>query len=237
MEQKFNVLLAEDDLNLGTLLAECFEMKDFDVTLCQDGGEAFSTFKKDHFDLLIIDIMMPLKDGFTLIRDIRMLDADVPIIVLTARNLKEDVLKGFSLGADDYVAKPFSMEELLMRVQAVLKRTNRNAEPKDPQPDEYTFGITSFNHIFQTLKVADTVYRLTSRENEVLKTLCRYKNEMVLRDFALREIWGDSSYFNGRSMDVFVSKLRRLLEPDHTIEIINVHGRGFKLIDKKHTTG
>lgn len=226
------VLLAEDDINLGTILSERLKMKGFDVELCEDGEKALKKYEESRFDLLILDIMMPVKDGFTLAKEIRKKDEETPLIFVTARSMKEDILKGFDLGADDYLTKPFSMEELMMRINAVLKRTKKKGDSPNSEQDEFAFSKIQFNHITQELKVEDQVFDLTSKEADLLKILCANKNEVVPRDLALKRIWGSDTYFNGRSMDVFISKLRKVLSGDPNIEIMNVHGKGFKLVVK-----
>ena len=226
------ILFAEDDVNLGAILAERLKQKGFKVIHCSDGEKALKEFKNDKFDLLILDIMMPLKDGFSLAREIRITDESTPIIFVTARSLKEDVIKGFHSGGDDYITKPFSMEELLMRIQAVLRRTSSRIEKveENAETDIFEFSEVVFNSVIQSLQVRDQTYKLTSKESELLKILCNNMNEVVPRDVALRKIWGDDTYFNGRSMDVFISKLRKLMKEDSRIEIMNVHGKGFKLV-------
>jgi len=226
------ILFAEDDVNLGAILAERLKQKGFKVIHCSDGEKALKEFKNDKFDLLILDIMMPLKDGFSLAREIRSTDENTPIIFVTARSLKEDVIKGFQSGGDDYITKPFSMEELLMRIQAVLRRTSSRVEKVEDhlETDIFEFSEVVFNSVIQSLQVRDQTYKLTSKESELLKILCNNMNEVVPRDVALRKIWGDDTYFNGRSMDVFISKLRKLMKEDERIEIMNVHGKGFKLV-------
>jgi DNA-binding response OmpR family regulator len=226
------ILFAEDDVNLGAILAERLKQKGFKVIHCSDGEKALKEFKNDKFDLLILDIMMPLKDGFSLAREIRVTDENTPIIFVTARSLKEDVIKGFQSGGDDYITKPFSMEELLMRIQAVLRRTSSRVEKVEDsaETDIFEFSEVVFNSVIQSLQVRDQTYKLTSKESELLKILCNNMNEVVPRDVALRKIWGDDTYFNGRSMDVFISKLRKLMKDDARIEIMNVHGKGFKLV-------
>lgn len=231
--QAQKILLAEDDVNLGAILSERLNIKGYDVTHAADGEKALKTFIENEFDLLILDIMMPLKDGFTLAKEIRSTNENVPIIFVTARGLKDDVLKGFSVGADDYITKPFSMEELLMRIKAILKRSNRNE--KDEEQNEFNIGQFNFNYVFQTLNIKGEEHKLTSKEAELMKILCQAKNGLVLREVALRKIWGEDTYFNGRSMDVFISKLRKILSPDEAVEIMNVHGKGFKLIEKENS--
>ncbi len=227
--KKFKLLVVEDDPNLGTILAEYLVAKGYDVTREENGDAGFKAFAKSDFDLCILDVMMPVKDGFTLAMEIRKINADVPIIFLTAKNMKEDKLEGFKRGADDYVTKPFSMEELLMRINAILRRTNKDLL-KQEERSSYRVGSFEFDHHEQLLKRDGDEKKLTSKENQVLKLLVQNKNEVLERTSALNAIWGDDSYFNSRSMDVYIAKLRKYLKDDEQIEIINVHGRGFKLI-------
>jgi DNA-binding response OmpR family regulator len=179
--------------------------------------------------MLILDVMMPLKDGFTLAREVRSKDALVPIVFLTAKSMKQDTLEGFKAGADDYLTKPFSMEELLLRTNAVLRRS-RGAQPKDVEPEEYVLGSSSFDPRKQLLRTPAGERRLTTKESELMRLLCAHRNDVLERGLALREVWGSDSYFNGRSMDVYIAKLRKYLREDTSVEIINVHGKGFRLI-------
>jgi len=229
MENKIRVLLAEDDPNLGSLLKSYLEAKGFPTALCLNGHEAFESFKTQTYDFCIVDVMMPVKDGFTLVKDIRKLDRKIPVLFLTAKNLQEDKLKGFEIGADDYVTKPFSMEELLVRMQAILRRTNDSGKP-DVKENIYTIGRYYFDSVRQLLTLGDHTQKLTSREVDLLLILCKNKNNVVDRSFALTKIWKDDSYFNARSMDVYITKLRKFLREDPNVELINVHGIGFKLI-------
>jgi DNA-binding response OmpR family regulator len=228
-ENQFKVLLAEDDKNLGTILSSYLNAKGFNTSLCINGQEAFDLYKKDRFDFCIIDVMMPVKDGFTLAREIRMIDKKIPILFLTAKSMQEDKIRGFELGADDYITKPFSMEELLLRMRAIIRRA---AERKQPDPNKiyYDLGKLSFDYNRQILKTPKDEFKLTSKETELLKMLCDNINEVLDRSIALKKIWQDDSYFNARSMDVFISKLRKYLSSDPSVEIVNVHGRGFKLV-------
>ena len=227
MEQ-VKILLAEDDANLGLLLKEYLVAKSYNTTLCEDGDKAYDEFLKNPYDLCIFDIMMPHRDGFTLAKDIRLINSEIPIIFLTAKSMKEDVLEGFKLGADDYMTKPFSMEELLVRIEAVLRRTsgvkNENIQ------EEFKLGRFLFDSKKQFLKDGDVSVKLTTKESELLKLLCNNVNKVLERNLALRTIWSDDNYFNARSMDVYITKLRKHLKPEPDIEIINVHGRGYKLI-------
>ena len=226
---KINVLLAEDDKNLGSVLTSYLEAKGFPTTLCANGQEAFNQFKKGGFDFCIVDVMMPIMDGFTLAKEIREKDKKVPILFLTAKSMQEDKLKGFELGADDYLTKPFSMEELLMRMQAIIRRTTES-KTMEANRSFYEIGQFSFDYNRQILKSSTTEQKLTSKESELLKMLCDNINQVLDRSEALKKIWFDDSYFNARSMDVYVTKLRKYLRSDSSIELINVHGVGFKLI-------
>jgi DNA-binding response OmpR family regulator len=223
------VLLAEDDKNLGSVLKSYLDAKGFPTTLAVNGQEAFNLFRKDRFNFCIIDVMMPVKDGFTLAKEIREIDKKIPLLFLTAKSMQEDKLKGFELGADDYITKPFSMEEMLMRMRAIIRRTT---ESKTMQTSRtfYEIGTLSFDYNRQLLKSGDEEQKLTSKESELLKMLCDHVNEVLDRSVALKKIWNDDSYFNARSMDVYVTKLRKYLKTDPDIELINVHGVGFKLV-------
>ncbi|MBA4302728.1 MAG: DNA-binding response regulator [Sphingobacteriaceae bacterium] len=229
---EIKVLMAEDDENLGLILSERLRSKGFAVDLATDGALAQTKFETGKYDLLILDIMMPVKDGFTLAKEIRKTNPDIPIIFVTARSMKEDVLKGFEIGADDYLTKPFSMDELMVRIHAVLRRTLRRGVVAAGEADQYHFSRTHFNAITQTLTIDGQQTDLTSKESELLRMLSARINEVVPRDQALKQIWGSDTYFNGRSMDVFISKLRKMLSNDGNVEIMNVHGKGFKLVVK-----
>ncbi len=229
MISKTRILLAEDDPNLGTLLQEYLEAKDFETVLCTDGDKAFKTFSKQQFDFVLLDVMMPVKDGFTVAKEIRTINKKIPIIFLTAKSMKEDTLKGFDLGADDYITKPFSMEELLVRVNAVLRRTEAY-QMASSDTKFFELGDFVFDHERQLLKYNNEETKLTTKESELLHLLCLNKNGVLERNYALNAIWGDDNYFNGRSMDVYIAKLRKHLKPEPRIEIINIHGKGFKLL-------
>lgn len=226
--RKIRVLLAEDDENLGFLLKEYLQAKDYEVDLYKDGDKAFRGFQNNYFDICILDVMMPIKDGFTLAKEIRMSNNTMPILFLTAKSMKEDVIEGFALGADDYMTKPFSIEELLMRLEAILRRTRKDS-PMTEQA-QFQIGKYIFDATKQTLISDIETRKLTTKESELLKYLCINKNSLLDRNFALKTIWVDDSYFNARSMDVYITKLRKYLSDDPTIEIINVRGKGFKLI-------
>lgn len=223
------LLLVEDDHNLGNLLAEYLRAKGFETELRTDGMQGWEAYKKNKYDLLILDVMMPLKDGFTLAREIRQKDREVPIIFLTAKSMKQDTIKGFESGADDYMTKPFGMEELMLRINAVLRRT-AGVTPKAEEPEQYVFGASTFEPRKQILRTPKGERRLTTKESELLRLLCAHGNEVLERSQALNEVWGSDSYFNGRSMDVYIAKLRKYLREDPTVEIINVHGKGFRLV-------
>jgi len=227
--EQIHVLLAEDDKNLGSVLTSYLEAKGYPTTLCINGQEAFNAFRNKQFDFCIIDVMMPVKDGFTLAKEIREIDTKTPILFLTAKSMQEDKLRGFELGADDYITKPFSMEELLMRMRAIIRRTT---ESKTMQASRtfYELGKFTFDYNRQLLKTGEEEQKLTSKESELLKMLCDNVNEVLDRSDALKKIWHDDSYFNARSMDVYVTKLRKYLKADPGIELINVHGVGFKLV-------
>ena len=230
-EHKNNILLAEDDPNLGTVLKDSLEMENNYVELYIDGEQAWKAFNKDDFDICILDVMMPLKDGFTLAKEIKKVAPQMPIIFLTAKSMKEDKLEGFKLGADDYITKPFSFEELQLRIDAVMRRVNSAMLPSDQQ-DEFTIGNYTYVDNERSLKLGDTITKLTTKEAELLKLLAHNINKIVDRDVALKSIWGNDNYFTGRSMDVYITKLRKYLKDDEQLEIVNIHGQGFKLITK-----
>ncbi|SHK94396.1 DNA-binding response regulator, OmpR family, contains REC and winged-helix (wHTH) domain [Xylanibacter ruminicola] len=226
-DDKLKILLCEDDENLGMLLREYLQAKGFVAELCADGEAGFKAFLKTKFDICVLDVMMPKKDGFTLAQEIRSANTDVPIIFLTAKTLKEDILEGFKLGADDYITKPFSMEELVFRIEAILRRTKGK---KSRESTVYRLGQFTFDTQKQLLQIGEKQTKLTTKENELLALLCSHSNEILQRDFALKTIWIDDNYFNARSMDVYITKLRKHLKDDPQIEIINIHGKGYKLI-------
>ncbi|MBT3382091.1 MAG: response regulator transcription factor [Prolixibacteraceae bacterium] len=228
MEQKTKLLLAEDDENLGLLLKEYLVAKGYDADLYPDGEAAYKGFMREHYDICILDIMMPKKDGFTLAKDIRIVNAEIPVIFLTAKNLKEDVIEGFKLGADDYITKPFSMEELIFRIEAILRRTAQENQLAGEQV--FTLGKFSFDTRKQTLSEGEKSVKLTTKESDLLKLLCQNANKVLERNYALKSIWIDDNYFNARSMDVYITKLRKHLKEEETVEIINVHGKGYKLL-------
>ena len=228
MEQKIKILLVEDDANLGMILKEYMRAKTFDTVLCEDGEVAHETFLSQAFDLCILDVMMPKKDGFTLAREIKQVNREIPIIFLSAKNMKEDVLEGLRLGADDYMSKPFSMEELILRIEAVLRRSS-GLKTEDEQ-EIFKIGKLTFNSKKQTLLDGEEEQKLTTKESELLRLLCLNMNKILERNYALKHIWADDNYFNARIMDVYITKLRKILLKDPAVEIINVHGKGYKLI-------
>lgn len=230
MERSINILLAEDDLNLGSLLKTFLVSKKYKVELAQNGKSAFDKFTSDSFDFCIFDVMMPEMDGFTLAKEIREIDKKVPIIFLTAKSLQEDKLEGFGIGADDYLTKPFSMEELLARIEAILKRTI--GDKKEIVSEEIMIGKLKYDPTTRMIELPEGPKKLTTKENQLLQLLVKNKNDILDRNATLRAIWGDDNYFNGRSMDVYIAKLRKTLKADPSIEIMNVHGKGFKLIVK-----
>ncbi|MDG1517215.1 MAG: response regulator transcription factor [Flavobacteriales bacterium] len=230
MSNNIKILLVEDDANLGSLLQEYLIAKGYDCQLETDGDKGIKAFLKNEFDLCALDVMMPIKDGFTLAKEIRNTNKEVPIIFLTAKSLKEDKIEGFQSGADDYLTKPFSMEELLLRIKAILRRTNGASTVKQ-ELKYFEIGSLSFDYDRRVLKgKEDPGQKLTSKEADLLKLLCENTNDVLERNVALNKIWKDDSYFNARSMDVYITKLRKYLKADPKLEIVNMHGRGFKLL-------
>lgn len=230
------ILLVEDDQNFGDVLRSYLEMHEYDVTLASDGAAGWEQFKKGKFDLCILDVMMPKKDGFTLGKEIREKDADMPLIFLTAKTMKDDVLQGFKLGADDYITKPFNSEELLLRIQAILKRTKPKADPKD-EIRYFTIGKFHFDSQLRILTFdpegqEEKKEKLSPKEAALLRLFALNINDILPRSEALTKIWQDDNYFTARSMDVFVTKLRKYLSLDPDIEIVNIHGNGFQLLVK-----
>jgi DNA-binding response OmpR family regulator len=222
------ILLAEDDSNLGILLKNYLSAKNFETELFTNGVSALEAFSKDRYNLCILDIMMPEMDGLTLAIEIRKVNPSIPIIFLTAKSQKEDILEGFRSGADDYITKPFSMEELVYRIQAILKRTSGSLSLK--KGDHYQVGNYTFDPLKQLLSFEGESVKLTTKESELLELLCKNANEILERNFALKSIWIDDNYFNARSMDVYITRLRKYLKKDLSVKILNIHGRGYKLI-------
>jgi len=223
------ILLCEDDPSLGRLLSDYLKTKGFEVTWAQDGVEGLKAFHRETFDFVVLDVMMPRKDGFQVAEEIRLESRSIPILFLTARSTKDDTLEGFKVGADDYMTKPFSMEELVLRIQAIMRRSAALPDEGD-EVTAFTIGLYAYDYNTQSLQLNGASHRLTTKENELLFMLCKHKNALLERSHALRNIWGDANYFNGRSMDVYIAKLRKHLRGDDRIEILNVHGKGFKLV-------
>jgi DNA-binding response OmpR family regulator len=226
-DEKVKVLLCEDDENLGMLLREYLQTKGYDADLQPDGEAGYKAFTRIKYDLCVFDVMMPKKDGFALASDIRNINSEVPIIFLTAKSMKEDILQGFKLGADDYLSKPFSMEELLSRIESILRRV-KGKKVKDVIV--YNIGGFIFDAQKQSLSFDGDTKKLTTKESELLRLLASNANSILERNFALKSIWEDDNYFNARSMDVYITKLRKLLKDDPNVAIINIHGKGYKLI-------
>jgi len=229
MKHQLDILLCEDDPNLGKLLRDFLDRKGYNTTWAQDGAEGVRKFRVGSYDFVILDVMMPVKDGYQVAEEIRGLNRHVPILFLTAKSQREDTLQGFKVGADDYMTKPFSMDELEARIEAILRRSS--ALPEDTEEvGEMTIGRYAYDYNRQELRLGDEPQRLTTKENELLFLLSKAKNALLEREYALNAIWGDANYFNGRSMDVYIAKLRKHLKEDPRVEILNVHGKGFKLI-------
>ena len=232
MESNKKILLVEDDQNFGIVLREFLTLNDFDVTLAKNGMEGFEKFKKDTFDLCILDVMMPYKDGYTLAKEIREKNKEVPIIFLTAKSMKDDVLKGYKVGADDYLNKPFDSEVLLMKIRAIIQRKSSEVKA-DATKFEFIIGNFHLNSKLRFLTYKDTEpIKLSPKENELLKMLAIYENDLMPRELALTKIWRDDNYFTSRSMDVYIAKLRKYLKMDDEVEILNIHGEGFRLVVK-----
>ncbi|HOP58557.1 MAG TPA: response regulator transcription factor [Bacteroidales bacterium] len=221
------ILLAEDDINLGNLLKNYLAAKNYDTRLVSNGKLTLKAFNEDIYHLCILDIMMPEMDGLAVARHIRHINPNIPLIFLTAKSQKDDVIEGFRTGADDYITKPFSMEELLYRIQAILKRT---ANATGVKKDLYKIGKYSFDPVKQLLTFEKDTTKLTTKESELLELLCRHRGSILERNYALKTIWIDDNYFNARSMDVYITKLRKYLSKDPSVKILNVHGRGYKLL-------
>ncbi|PCJ27195.1 MAG: DNA-binding response regulator [Flavobacteriales bacterium] len=230
MKKKHSILLVEDEENFGSVLKNYLELSDYIVTLCTDGNKGLISFKNNIYDLCILDVMMPVRDGFSLATEIKKINPATPLVFLTAKKLKEDILKGYQIGADDYITKPFDTEVLLYKLKVVLNRNNSQI-PKEKKLI-YTIGGFNYNTKIRELKSKTTTKKLSPKESELLKLLCENLNEVVSRDVALNKIWKDNNYFTTRSMDVFIAKLRKYLKEDSSVEIINVHGNGFRLLVK-----
>ena len=226
--KKPKILLCEDDANLGMVLKNYLELNDFDVTLERDGRLGLAAFQREHVDLCLLDVMMPHMDGFTLAEEIRDVNPDVPLFFISAKTMKEDIIQGYKLGADDYITKPFDSEVLLLKIRAILKRNddlNKEADNK-----EFDLGSYHFHPKLRQLVHNGQTQTLSPKENELLKMLAEHLNDLLPREAALKKIWGSDTYFNGRSMDVYIAKLRKYLRNDSNIEIVNIHGNGFRLV-------
>ncbi len=225
---KPKVLLCEDDPNLGLVLKNYLELNDYDVTLERDGRLGLAAFQREKFELCLLDVMMPNVDGFTLAGEIRDINPDVPLFFLSAKTMKDDIIQGYRLGADDYITKPFDSEVLLLKIKAILKRNEEIS--RESANVEYDLGNYHFNPKLRELSIAGKTQTLSPKENELLKMLAEYMNDLLPREAALKRIWGSDTYFNGRSMDVYIAKLRKYLKEDPQIEIVNIHGNGFRLV-------
>jgi len=231
-QTKQKILLVEDDINFGIILRDYLMLNDFEVVLARNGMEGFEKFKKDKFDLIILDVMMPYKDGFTLAKEIRFRDQKVPLIFLTAKTLKEDMLKGYQIGADDYINKPFDSEVLIYKIKALLNRAVKEEEHEKKEVYDFKIGDFTFDAKLRNLKYKDEeAIKLSPKESKLLQMLASYKNDLMPREKALKEIWQDDNYFTSRSMDVYIAKLRKLLKKDPSVKIVNIHGAGFRLLD------
>ena len=223
------ILLVEDDQSFGAVLKDYLMINNYDVTLATDGEMGLKEFMENDFDLCVFDVMMPKKDGFSLAEDVKKINKNMPIIFLTAKNLREDILRGYQLGADDYITKPFDTELLLYKIKAILQRS---VTVETEEQEYFRFSNISFDSVLRQLKVHDKEYKLSPKENDLLHLLCVHRNDFMPRELALRKIWKKENYFTARSMDVYIAKLRKLLRDDEGVEIINVHGEGFRLVVK-----
>jgi len=228
---KPKILLCEDDNNLGMVLKNYLELNDYDVTLERDGRLGLAAFQREKFDICLLDVMMPNMDGFTVAEEIRDINPDVPLFFLSAKTMKDDIIQGYKLGADDYITKPFDSEVLLHKIKAILKR-NEELHREEVNA-EFDLGKYHFNPRLRELTVNGKVQTLSPKENELLKMLAEYKNDLLPREAALKRIWGSDTYFNGRSMDVYIAKLRKYLKEDAKLEIVNIHGNGFRLVEQE----
>ncbi len=229
-ENATRVFLVEDDLNFGAILKSYLELNDYEVTWVDDGSKAVETFIKEGFDICILDVMLPHVDGFSIAREIRRLQSGIPLIFLTAKTLKADVLEGFKIGADDYITKPFDSEVLLYKMKAILKRHGQSGKKEEQR--EFQIGKYRFDAFLRVISLGDESRKISPKEAELLKMLCQNMNDVVPRDLALKTIWGDDNYFTTRSMDVFITKLRKYLSQDTDVEIENIHGTGYRLLVK-----
>jgi DNA-binding response OmpR family regulator len=225
---KPTILLCEDDTNLGMVLKNYLELNDYEVILERDGRLGLAAFQREKVDICLLDVMMPNMDGFALAEEIRDINPDVPLFFLSAKTMKDDIIQGYKLGADDYITKPFDSEVLLLKIKAILKRNEEMH--REEANAEFDLGQYHFNPKLRQLSINGNMQVLSPKENELLKLMCEYKNDLLTRELALKKIWGSDTYFNGRSMDVYIAKLRKYLKEDSTIEIVNIHGNGFRLV-------
>jgi two-component system, OmpR family, response regulator len=229
--KKFKILLCEDDTNLGMVLKNYLELNDYDVILERDGRLGLAAFQREKFDICLLDVMMPHMDGFTLAEEIRDVDPDIPLFFLSAKTMKEDIIQGYKLGADDYITKPFDSDVLMHKIRAILKRNEELN--KEAENMEFDLGAFHFNPKLRELVIGDKKQTLSPKENELLRMLAEHKNDLLPREKALKKIWGSDTYFNGRSMDVYIAKLRKYLKEDEKLEIVNIHGNGFRLVEQE----
>lgn len=225
---KPKILLCEDDTNLGMVLKNYLELNDYDVTLERDGRLGLAAFQREKFDICLLDVMMPNMDGFTVAEEIRDINPDVPLFFLSAKTMKEDIIQGYKLGADDYITKPFDSEVLLLKIKAIIKRNEETH--REEVNAEFDLGKYHFNPRLRELSFEGKTQTLSPKENDLLRMLAEYKNDLLPREAALKKIWGSDTYFNGRSMDVYIAKLRKYLKNDEKLEIVNIHGNGFRLV-------
>lgn len=228
--KKPRILLCEDDTNLGSVLKTNLELNDYEVVLERDGRLGLAAFQREHIDICLLDVMMPNMDGFALAEAIRDVNPDVPLFFLSAKTMKEDVIQGYKLGADDYITKPFDLEVLLLKIKAILKRNEEQHKENDSK--EFDLASYHFNPRLRQLSIGDKTHTLSPKENDLLRLLSEHLNDLLPREKALKKIWGSDTYFNGRSMDVYIAKLRKYLKDDARIEIVNIHGEGFRLVVK-----
>jgi len=229
--KRYRILLCEDDTNLGMVLKNYLELNDYDVVLERDGRLGLAAFQREKFDICLLDVMMPHMDGFTLAEEIRDVDPDIPLFFLSAKTMKEDIIQGYKLGADDYITKPFDSEVLMHKIRAILKRNEEMTREQENM--EFDLGNFHFNPKLRELTIGDKKLTLSPKENELLRMLAEHKNDLLPREKALKKIWGSDTYFNGRSMDVYIAKLRKYLKDDENLEIVNIHGNGFRLVIKE----
>jgi len=231
MEKKYKILLCEDDTNLGMVLKNYLELNDYDVVLERDGKLGLAAFHREKFDICLLDVMMPNMDGFTLAEEIRDVDPEIPLFFLSAKTMKEDIIQGYKLGADDYITKPFDSEVLMHKIRVILKRNEEII--RESENAEFDLGDFHFNPKLRELNYQGKTQTLSPKENELLRMLAEHKNDLLPREKALKKIWGSDTYFNGRSMDVYIAKLRKYLKDDERLEIVNIHGNGFRLVIKE----